>query len=42
MAAERLAKKAYKSHKDNLEEYNELMEKLPVHNEQRKINWYKF
>jgi len=40
--AERLAKKASKSHKRNLSEFNDLMEKLPVHNEQRKINWYKF
>jgi len=40
--AERLAKKAAKSHKRNLSEFNDLMEKLPVHNEQRKINWYKF
>ena len=41
-AAERLARKASKSHKQNLDEYNELMEKIPVHSEQRKINWYKF
>jgi len=41
-AAERLARKASKSHKQNLEEYNELMEKIPAHSEQRKINWYKF
>ena len=40
--ASRLAKKASKSHKRNLSEFNDLMEKLPVHNEQRKINWYKF
>jgi len=40
--AERLAKKASKSHKRNISEFNDLMEKLPVHNEQRKINWYKF
>ena len=30
-AAERLARKASKSHKQNLDEYNELMEKIPVH-----------
>jgi len=40
--AERLARKAAKSHKKNISEFNDLMEKLPVHNEQRKINWYKF
>ena len=40
--ASRLAKKASKSHKRNISEFNDLMEKLPVHNEQRKINWYKF
>lgn len=40
--ADRLAKKAVKSHKTNLDEFNELMDKQPAHFETRKINWYKF